>query len=1014
MPSRERKINMNSNHSNKDIIEEHLEWVRRLARSILRDNDGADEVVQEAWIRASKSPPRRGPSERAWLARVVRNLASDRRRAEARRRDHETVAARKSLIDEGARPGESQKQREMIERWVHELRAPYRATMLRHWLEDVPVAVIAAADGVPEATVRTRLRRGAALVRERAELESGGHGMQWLAVVAQAPGVKLLGARGAAVGVTALSSLVWRGSPITKFLKLAAALALVGMASRAVLLSPPPTLGPVEVDDGGVAAVENTELVAVTPQTPRLDLAADAKREPMAGRVAVAGLFDRERPLVTLKFPAAAEVALPRRPRIPSIAIRVSKSNGQPIVDAPVALFDAARTVMQGITDANGQATFRHIAERLGPRRPSSLSVGLRSAIGESGRVKVLLAAVPEDPIAVTAPEFGSLLVKVIGSDGEPFPFEGTVWSYPVELRSGRKPTRVGEGEQIQVGPEREALFPIVGIGVAREIRLNGRKRYRAGSAIIEGVTSAETAVVTVEIGPPCPTVVGRVTDEEGRPLRDARLEFESGDRSATTRADADGVFQMAFRYRLDPGVVLDGTLLAEIVDAVSVSGETHFSVPLRIHVPHGEATTDVGVLAMKPSQVLVAGHAVTPEGERLERAIIQLLYWRENELTGFGRWDSMPNGQTQSDSEGAFQIPGTAPEADLGILASQDGLTWGTPVMVPVNAYDKEVRLVLERTQLLRGQVMLPDGCNFSDLEIHARWAGAGRGITGLQSSRRTTLNSNGSFEIAGIPSVPMRVELHGAGRDPIRVSDVYIEDVMPHSADEQPPASLNPWDLRPTLTYVEIDITDLAGESVPQAVCVVGATRLETGSTPLRGLVPIASGKKALVVSPGFQPTYFSLTSGRSEVKLQRGITVAIQLSRAVPDLPEGWELKLCLRPSAETLDWMPEHRYAASSYYAEPVNRTRLQRNWMEQKVVTQGATSVTLHAPSHGQYRAFWLLRRSLDPRPAHGRYEKTIKYEGNTFDLVIPKGDAAVDYAFHWDGAAFETAVAYLR
>jgi RNA polymerase sigma-70 factor (ECF subfamily) len=68
-----------------------LAWLRRIARSLTRDADDADEVVQEALIAATAQPRPSGPV-RAWLRGIVRNLARAQARARARRVVREAAA----------------------------------------------------------------------------------------------------------------------------------------------------------------------------------------------------------------------------------------------------------------------------------------------------------------------------------------------------------------------------------------------------------------------------------------------------------------------------------------------------------------------------------------------------------------------------------------------------------------------------------------------------------------------------------------------------------------------------------------------------------------------------------------------------------------------------------------------------------------------------------------------------------------------------------------------------------
>ena len=58
-------------------------WVRALAGGLVGESD-ADDLAQEAWVRALVRPPgRRGAELRRWLATVLRNLAWNARRSEA-------------------------------------------------------------------------------------------------------------------------------------------------------------------------------------------------------------------------------------------------------------------------------------------------------------------------------------------------------------------------------------------------------------------------------------------------------------------------------------------------------------------------------------------------------------------------------------------------------------------------------------------------------------------------------------------------------------------------------------------------------------------------------------------------------------------------------------------------------------------------------------------------------------------------------------------------------------------
>ncbi len=68
-------------------IVEHLDHLRACARSLARDRNLADDLVQEAVLRALVHADhfRRGSNLRAWLSTILRNAFFDEKRAQKRR-----------------------------------------------------------------------------------------------------------------------------------------------------------------------------------------------------------------------------------------------------------------------------------------------------------------------------------------------------------------------------------------------------------------------------------------------------------------------------------------------------------------------------------------------------------------------------------------------------------------------------------------------------------------------------------------------------------------------------------------------------------------------------------------------------------------------------------------------------------------------------------------------------------------------------------------------------------------
>lgn len=197
----------------------HREFVRRLARRLVRDDARADDVVQETYVAALKNPPRHAGALRAWLATVVRKLAWTHARSESRRAARERSSAPPAAAP---RPEEVLERAEWHRRLVNhvmQLDEPYRSTVLLRYFEELNSSEIARLHDVPPATVRTRLRRGLEQLRQR--LDAGDGRAEWLVGLTllawpaggvppapPAPAAWPLAAA-AGLGLVAVTALVW-------------------------------------------------------------------------------------------------------------------------------------------------------------------------------------------------------------------------------------------------------------------------------------------------------------------------------------------------------------------------------------------------------------------------------------------------------------------------------------------------------------------------------------------------------------------------------------------------------------------------------------------------------------------------------------------------------------------------------------------------------------------------------------------------------------------------------------
>ncbi len=160
------------------FVLEHSGFVRELARALVFDVDLARDVEQQTWLAALRHAPRESQSARSWLAVVVRNNAFQLFRARRRRTAREEAVAvnEDQGLGDCAAPEEwlaREELRRQIVSEVDELDEPWRTTLIRRYFDELTPQQVAERTGTSLETVRSRLKRAHALLRERLERRSG-------------------------------------------------------------------------------------------------------------------------------------------------------------------------------------------------------------------------------------------------------------------------------------------------------------------------------------------------------------------------------------------------------------------------------------------------------------------------------------------------------------------------------------------------------------------------------------------------------------------------------------------------------------------------------------------------------------------------------------------------------------------------------------------------------------------------------------------------------------------------
>ena len=262
-----------------DLLLAQAGWAKALARSLARDDDSADELVQRTWVAALTRPPRAleeavgasgtpgtqgAPAAlRSWIASVMRNFARQEAREQERRTERERRAARPESsgpMDPGGSGGTGgsgaggaveglevanahggiESQRRLLTA-LAALPDPYRAVLFARYFEGRMPREIARSTGAPVKTVKSQLGRGLALLRTRLDRDHGGDRGAWMAWVL--PLASQSATRVALLGALIVDSKLKVGGAL---LALVCALAVGAGLWRADPLLPAPSPAPAE------------------------------------------------------------------------------------------------------------------------------------------------------------------------------------------------------------------------------------------------------------------------------------------------------------------------------------------------------------------------------------------------------------------------------------------------------------------------------------------------------------------------------------------------------------------------------------------------------------------------------------------------------------------------------------------------------------------------------------------------------------------------------------------------
>jgi len=552
-----------------EALSTQAQQLRRLARSLVRDYDRADDVIQETTLRSLEGAvqPRRGV--KACLAGAVRNVARNLHRSESRRAAREQAGAKQeatpSTLDLLARIDEQQR----VLRVVRALDEPYRSVIWMRYFEGRPPREIAKRTNRPVATVKSQLQRGLQVLRRKLDEQHGGDRRTWLGALLPLAGWRPLvdGTPLTTLGANVMNQLTAKTVAIASV----AALLIGGIAWFG------PTL--FDGDNGNGEPRDLTVSDADTDVAPGLVPSGDGTlRDP-------------------LSQPGSDD------------ASGAGAADGTS-ADKPE---DGVET---GVTDlSNEEIDWETIepAQRRSPfglpkRKPGTRRIGGGGMGGPTGHWTRFRLAPPAKGDA-------TLLVTVLDTNGNPIP-NADVYLCPPNA-AGVKGVSFGDirkvGKTAANGTLKAEALPAGGAAIAGNInnRLNGPTGLDATTAVLALLKSNATAEVEVtlpfsfgEMG----TVYGRVLDPHGAPKRNVNVIAGFNQ----VRTDKDG------RYELR------GLPAGE--QTISVNLWSFEAPPQSVTVKAQGRTELKFTLAYKDAgEVVLRGTVVGPEGEKVPQANVYL-----------------------------------------------------------------------------------------------------------------------------------------------------------------------------------------------------------------------------------------------------------------------------------------------------------------------------------------------------------------------------------------------------
>lgn len=716
-------------------LENEVGWLCRLARSLRRSSAAdADDLAQDALLAALRSRPAGDRSLRGWLATALRNLVRQGHRAAERRARRERAAAEPEALPSAADLVLRLHARRRVLDALEALAEPYRETLLLCYFEGLSPAAIAAKKGVPLPTVRSRLARGQAKLRERLDREFGAATSAWLLAVAPFSSGSLLSVAAASTlaGVTIVNA------------KLAVAVAAVLVTGSAAVFWPssaadPPPTAPALPKKSAPGPAE----------APALALAEEAARE-----VATA----TEAP----STPAGAAGAASPADVIAVAAGQVLDCDGMPLGGFLVAFVaDGAGGRERAIARSDGAGRFEvalpHLDGRLLAAEPGFVTV-FSTRPGGNGARDCLVVAAPAVAVAGA----------VVDAGGAPLANASVAVDIPDAIRR-RVPAALSRSrvETFEARSDGSGRFDLGVVPSLAEARINAVLTGYARRALpVPREAATDLEIVLERPATAGPILRGKVVDPTGAAVAGA---FVSAGRT-TAETDSLGLFELPARF--DP----------EESSARVFAVKEGFG-PARAEAPLAGGTAafpDFLVLELAAEAGAISGLVLGPDGQPFGAAQVwiadpthfgydgaSLAVLLEN-LLAPGEEGTFRKLAVRAD--GTFTIDGLDARSYEVAAVDPESMLFVRRAGVPAGTRDVVLRLPADGLYpLVSGRVIGRTGAPVAGAQVRAtRDLFFRPGGIWMDCGARAVTDPAGAFELTGVPKDGVYLRVDGDGIEP------------------------------------------------------------------------------------------------------------------------------------------------------------------------------------------------------------------------------------------------------